>query len=100
MLASSYAFYFAADYLVKRYAEMKMTHDEAIVADVHALSAGLKAHITAFTAKVGEITKAQTTAENFKHPRPEAVSFYTSLYSGSSPNFSRRLWGSKLAYLM
>jgi hypothetical protein len=52
MLSSCYAFYFASDYLVKRYAEMKMTHDETIVADVHALSAGLKAHITAYTAKV------------------------------------------------
>lgn len=54
MLSSCYAFYFASDYLVKRYAEMKMTHDETIVADVHALSAGLKAHITAYTAKVSK----------------------------------------------
>lgn len=34
-----------------RYAEMKKTHDDEIIADVHALSAGLKAYITSYTAK-------------------------------------------------
>lgn len=34
-----------------RYAEMKRTHDDEIIADVHALSAGLKAYITSYTAK-------------------------------------------------
>jgi len=51
MLSSVYAFHFAAEYLVDRYVEMKKTHDDEIVADVHALSAGLKAYITSYTAK-------------------------------------------------
>eukprot|EP00271_Cylindrocystis_brebissonii_P009005 TRINITY_DN23584_c0_g1_i1.p1 TRINITY_DN23584_c0_g1~~TRINITY_DN23584_c0_g1_i1.p1 ORF type:complete len:698 (-),score=97.53 TRINITY_DN23584_c0_g1_i1:626-2719(-) len=51
MLASCYAFHFTTEYLVKRYAEMKRTHDEAIVADVHVLSAGLKAYVTSYTHK-------------------------------------------------
>ncbi|XP_024375799.1 acyl-coenzyme A oxidase 2, peroxisomal [Physcomitrium patens] len=51
MLSSAYAFNFATEYLVERYAEMKRTHDDDIVADVHALSAGLKAYITSYTAK-------------------------------------------------
>ncbi|KAE8680687.1 Acyl-coenzyme A oxidase, peroxisomal [Hibiscus syriacus] len=46
MLASSYAFHFAAQNLVEKYAEMKKTHDEQLVADVHALSAGLKSYVT------------------------------------------------------
>jgi len=51
MLSSAYAFHFATQYLVERYAEMKRTHDDEIVADVHALSAGLKAYITSYTAR-------------------------------------------------
>ncbi|GLT68846.1 hypothetical protein SLA2020_410420 [Shorea laevis] len=51
MLASAYAFHFAAEYLVDKYSEMKKTHDEQLVGDVHALSAGLKSYITSFTAK-------------------------------------------------
>lgn len=51
MLASTYAFHFATQYLVDKYAEMKKTHDEQLVADVHALSAGLKSYITSFTAR-------------------------------------------------
>lgn len=51
MLCSAYAFHFASEYLVDRYAEMKRTHDDEIIADVHALSAGLKAYITSYTAK-------------------------------------------------
>lgn len=51
MLSSAYAFHFATEYLVARYAEMKKTHDDEIIADVHALSAGLKAYITSYTAK-------------------------------------------------
>ncbi|ESW31630.1 hypothetical protein PHAVU_002G254300, partial [Phaseolus vulgaris] len=34
-----------------KYSQMKKTHDEELVADVHALSAGLKAYITSYTAK-------------------------------------------------
>lgn len=48
-LASAYAFHFAAEFLVRQYAEMKRTKEEALVADVHALSAGLKSYITSYT---------------------------------------------------
>ncbi|KAE8696238.1 Acyl-coenzyme A oxidase 2, peroxisomal [Hibiscus syriacus] len=51
MLASTYAFHFATEYLVEKYSEMKKMHDEQLVADVHALSAGLKAYVTSYTAK-------------------------------------------------
>ncbi|KAL5714791.1 acyl-CoA oxidase [Ranunculus cassubicifolius] len=51
MLASTYGFHFAASYLVEKYSEMKKSQDEEVVADVHALSAGLKAYITSYTAK-------------------------------------------------
>ncbi|KAF1876241.1 hypothetical protein Lal_00006872 [Lupinus albus] len=51
MLASTYAFHFATTNLVEKYSEMKKTHDEELVADVHALSAGLKAYVTSYTAK-------------------------------------------------
>lgn len=51
MLASTYAFHFAAVHLVQQYVEMKKTGEDALVADVHALSAGLKAYITTFTQK-------------------------------------------------
>ncbi|POO02831.1 Acyl-CoA oxidase [Trema orientale] len=51
MLASTYAFHFATVHLVEKYAEMKKSHDEQLVADVHALSAGLKAYVTSYTAK-------------------------------------------------
>ncbi|KAK2982368.1 hypothetical protein RJ640_008962 [Escallonia rubra] len=51
MLASTYAFHFATLHLVEKYSEMKKSHDEQLVGDVHALSAGLKAYVTSFTAK-------------------------------------------------
>ncbi|KAE8718540.1 Acyl-coenzyme A oxidase 2, peroxisomal [Hibiscus syriacus] len=51
MLASAYAFHFAAQNLVEKYSEMKQKHDEQLVADVHALSAGLKSYVTSYTAK-------------------------------------------------
>ncbi|GAU19766.1 hypothetical protein TSUD_78920 [Trifolium subterraneum] len=51
MLASTYAFHFATTNLVEKYAQMKKSHDEELVADVHALSAGLKAYVTSYTAK-------------------------------------------------
>ncbi|CAN8264288.1 unnamed protein product [Cochlearia groenlandica] len=51
MLASTYAYHFATVYLVEKYSEMKKTHEEQLVADVHALSAGLKAYVTSYTAK-------------------------------------------------
>ncbi|PON55007.1 Acyl-CoA oxidase [Parasponia andersonii] len=51
MLASTYAFHFATVHLVEKYTEMKKSHDEQLVADVHALSAGLKAYVTSYTAK-------------------------------------------------
>uniref|UniRef100_A0A7N0V5X5 Acyl-coenzyme A oxidase n=1 Tax=Kalanchoe fedtschenkoi TaxID=63787 RepID=A0A7N0V5X5_KALFE len=51
MLATTYAFHFATKHLVEKYSEMKKTHDEQLVADVHALSAGLKAYVTSYTAK-------------------------------------------------
>ncbi|OAY71403.1 Acyl-coenzyme A oxidase, peroxisomal [Ananas comosus] len=51
MLASTYAFHFTTLYLVDKYSEMKKSHDDDVVADVHALSAGLKAYVTSYTAK-------------------------------------------------
>lgn len=51
MLASTYAFHFATKYLLEKYCEMKKSHDEELVGDVHALSAGLKAYVTSYTAK-------------------------------------------------
>ncbi|KAF8019074.1 hypothetical protein BT93_H3827 [Corymbia citriodora subsp. variegata] len=51
MLASSYAFHFATLYLVEKYSEMKKSHDDQLVGDVHSLSAGLKAYVTSYTAK-------------------------------------------------
>eukprot|EP00245_Coleochaete_scutata_P000102 TRINITY_DN10107_c0_g1_i1.p1 TRINITY_DN10107_c0_g1~~TRINITY_DN10107_c0_g1_i1.p1 ORF type:complete len:679 (-),score=143.21 TRINITY_DN10107_c0_g1_i1:556-2592(-) len=51
MLASAYAFHFATTDLCKRYRDMKKSHDEDLIADVHALSAGLKAYVTSYTAK-------------------------------------------------
>lgn len=51
MLASTYAFHFATQYLLDKYSEMKKSHDDQVVADVHALSAGLKAYVTSYTAK-------------------------------------------------
>ncbi|XP_010680574.2 acyl-coenzyme A oxidase 2, peroxisomal [Beta vulgaris subsp. vulgaris] len=51
MLASTYAFHFATLDLVDKYSQMKKSHDEELVGDVHALSAGLKAYVTSYTAK-------------------------------------------------
>ncbi|KAI4330160.1 hypothetical protein MLD38_028463 [Melastoma candidum] len=51
MLASTYAFHFATVHLVQKYSEMKVSHDDELVGDVHALSAGLKAYVTSYTAK-------------------------------------------------
>ena len=45
LLASCYAFHFAKDHLIDRYAEMKRTKEEQLVADVHSLSAGLKVRV-------------------------------------------------------
>lgn len=51
MLASTYAFHFATLHLVQTYSEMKKSHDDQLVGDVHSLSAGLKAYVTSYTAK-------------------------------------------------
>eukprot|EP00245_Coleochaete_scutata_P005256 TRINITY_DN18686_c0_g1_i1.p1 TRINITY_DN18686_c0_g1~~TRINITY_DN18686_c0_g1_i1.p1 ORF type:complete len:686 (-),score=144.71 TRINITY_DN18686_c0_g1_i1:359-2416(-) len=51
LLASGYAFHFATAFLIQRYKDMKKSHDERLVADVHALSAGLKAYISSYTAR-------------------------------------------------
>lgn len=40
LLAGCYTLHFGKQYLVDRYAEMKRTKDEKLVADVHSLSAG------------------------------------------------------------
>ncbi|KAL4429343.1 hypothetical protein ABPG77_005117 [Micractinium sp. CCAP 211/92] len=49
MLATCYALNAAKSRLVEKYVEMKRTKDEGLVADVHSLSAGLKAYATAYT---------------------------------------------------
>ncbi|KAJ3697043.1 hypothetical protein LUZ61_000748 [Rhynchospora tenuis] len=51
MLASTYAFHFATQYLVDKYSEMKKTNDDQVIGDVHALSAGLKSYVTSYTAR-------------------------------------------------
>lgn len=51
MLANAYGLGFAKDYLVAQYVEMKGTKEEKLVADVHSLSAGLKAYTTNYTAQ-------------------------------------------------
>ncbi|KAJ6419463.1 hypothetical protein OIU84_029549 [Salix udensis] len=51
MLATAYAFHFATVNLVEIYSQMKMTHDEQLAGEVHALSAGIKAYVTSYTAK-------------------------------------------------
>ncbi|KAK1378709.1 Acyl-coA oxidase [Heracleum sosnowskyi] len=51
MLASTYAFHFATLLLVEKYSEIKKTHDEELVTNVHALSIGLKAYVTSYTSK-------------------------------------------------
>lgn len=43
LLAAAYGLGFAKDYLVDQYVAMKRSRDEKLVADVHSLSAGLKA---------------------------------------------------------
>lgn len=50
MLATCYGLGFAKDFLVEKYVSMKQTRDEKLVADVHSLSAGLKAYVTNYTA--------------------------------------------------
>ncbi|KAH7520620.1 hypothetical protein FEM48_Zijuj08G0164300 [Ziziphus jujuba var. spinosa] len=57
MLASTYAFHFATVHLVDNYSEMKRSHDEELIADVHVLSAGLKAYVTSYTAKALSICR-------------------------------------------
>ena len=49
MLSMAYVLHFARNTLVDKYCEAKRTKNEALVADVHALSAGLKAYTTAYT---------------------------------------------------
>lgn len=49
MLATCYVLHFTKRHLVEQYGEMKKTKDEALVADVHSLSAGLKAYATNYT---------------------------------------------------
>jgi len=49
MLATAYVLHFTKNLLVDKYVEMKRTKDEALVADVHSLSAGLKAYTTHYT---------------------------------------------------
>lgn len=50
LLAAAYGLGFAKDYLVDQYVSMKRSRNEKIVADVHSLSAGLKAYASDFTA--------------------------------------------------
>jgi len=51
IVATAYVFAFARDALVRKYAEAKKTRQPAAVEEVHALSAGLKAQVTAYTAQ-------------------------------------------------
>jgi len=51
VVATAYVYGFARDALVLKYAEAKRTRAPALVEEVHALSAGLKARVTSFTAE-------------------------------------------------
>jgi hypothetical protein len=48
-LFESFVLFLCRNYLVEKYVEMKRTKDEVLVADVHSLSAGLKAYVTSYT---------------------------------------------------
>lgn len=50
IVASAYVFQFARDSLVAKYIDAKKTRSPAAIEEVHALSAGLKAVVTSFTA--------------------------------------------------
>ena len=49
MLATAYVLHFTRNTLVDKYTEAKRTKNEVLVADVHSLSAGLKAYTTNYT---------------------------------------------------
>lgn len=49
MLATAYALHFTRETLIEKYVEMKRTKNDILVADVHSLSAGLKAYTTNYT---------------------------------------------------
>lgn len=49
MLSTTYVLHFARNVLVEKYAEAKRSKDEVLLADVHSLSAGLKAYTTSYT---------------------------------------------------
>ncbi|KAK9811518.1 hypothetical protein WJX72_005162 [[Myrmecia] bisecta] len=57
MLATCYALHFTKNFLIEQYVEMKRTKDEELVADVHSLSAGLKAYTTGYTASALSICR-------------------------------------------
>ncbi|KAK9822656.1 hypothetical protein WJX81_004971 [Elliptochloris bilobata] len=57
MLATAYALHFTTRFLVAQYAEAKRTKEEEIIADVHSLSAGLKAYATGYTANALSICR-------------------------------------------
>ncbi|KAI4385227.1 hypothetical protein MLD38_003280 [Melastoma candidum] len=57
ILASAYAFHFATGQLVRKCSEMKISHDDELVGDVHVGSAGLKAYVTSYTAKSTSICR-------------------------------------------
>lgn len=60
MLATCYGLHFAKIFLVDRYAEMKRTKDPRVVEEVHALSAGMKAYTTAYTANALSVCREST----------------------------------------
>ncbi|KAL3157409.1 hypothetical protein ABBQ32_011884 [Trebouxia sp. C0010 RCD-2024] len=57
MLATCYALHFTAAFLVEQYTQAKRTKEEELVADVHSLSAGLKAYTTQYTAQALSICR-------------------------------------------
>eukprot|EP01026_Neomeris_dumetosa_P052302 TRINITY_DN4623_c0_g1_i3.p1 TRINITY_DN4623_c0_g1~~TRINITY_DN4623_c0_g1_i3.p1 ORF type:complete len:734 (+),score=93.16 TRINITY_DN4623_c0_g1_i3:79-2202(+) len=57
ILATTYALHFGREILVSKYSEMKRTKDQVLVAEVHSLSAGLKAYTTTYTARALSICR-------------------------------------------
>lgn len=57
MLAMAYALHFTRETLIEKYVEMKRTKNDVLIADVHSLSAGLKAYTTSYTANALSIAR-------------------------------------------
>ncbi|XP_047325220.1 acyl-coenzyme A oxidase 2, peroxisomal-like [Impatiens glandulifera] len=65
MLASAYAFHFAAKSLIGKYSYMKKFQDDKEIGDIHSLSSGLKAYITTYTAKALSVCRESCSGHGY-----------------------------------